>query len=270
MQITNSYIVRILNKSLDPLMTAHGFMRKGRVYYKQSGDILFLLGTKAVGSYFAAVTGFPSHAFSLIEGFWIDGVDYWDVKVNLTKPNIILPDLDIENICFHVQSNIDGSINRKLPHPYRNERHNGLQGLSENEAERNDLWVMPENETELPEFIEEMHSQIHACFLDKYEELLSLDKLEEYTIGRLHQYNIERGFTDDMPFEEGVFGGNYKHYLNYAVLFYKKYGPIEKYQKLSARLNEWRIANKSSPWVKYEYSMNKQELFSHAHNKKRK
>ena len=245
MQITNNIVIRILNKSLDPLMKAYGFMRKGRVYYKLSGDVLFLLGTKAVGSYFAAVTHFPSHAFTLTEGFWINGVDYWNVKVNLTNPNIILPDLSVMNYCFHVQNNRSGTIHRKQQHPYRNAEHNDLQRLSENEAERNDLWILPEDEAEWPEFLEEMHSQIHACFLDKHEDLLRLDKLEEYSIERLHQYNIDCGFTDDKPFEPGVYGGNFNHYLDYAVLFYKKYGSIEKYQKLSARLNEWRTVNKN-------------------------
>lgn len=240
MPLTNSNIIRILNKSLDPLMRTHGFMRKGRVYYKRSGDILFLLGSQAVGSYFADVTGLSSHSFSLVEGFWIDGVDYWKSKVNLTTPKIVLPNVFIMNSCFHVQDNDDGCIHRKQIHPYP-------------DVERNDLWIMPENDAERSEFIEEMQDQIQICFLGEYEKLLKFDILEEYSIGRLHQYNIHRGYTDDRPFERGVYGGNLKNYLDYAVLFYKKYGPVEKYEKLSTRLNEWCIANNESI---RDYSLN--------------
>ena len=232
MPLTNSDIIRILNKSLDPMMKIHGFVRKGRVYYKQSGDILFLLGTKAVGNYFAAVTGFPSHAFTLAEGFWIEGVDYWNSKVNLTAPKIILPDVFSVNLCFPIQDNADGNIHRKQLHPYPNE-------------DRNDLWIMPEDETEQSDFLEEMQDQIQSCFLKKHEELLSLDKLEEYSIDRLHQYNLQRGYTDDKEFERGDYGGNLLNYLDYAVLFYKKYGFTEKYEKLSARLNDWCVVNKN-------------------------
>ena len=230
----NKEVIRILNSFLNPLLKAHGFKRKGRVYYKVMNDIVFMLGTKAVGSYFAQVTGFPSCAFSLVEGFWVSSVDYWNAQVNLVPPNIQLPDVFSTNAVFHINDNY-GNIMRKVSSPYLS-----LNLDNPKEMERRNLWLIPNNEEGQNAVLNEMKQQIMDCFLDKYE-IIAKDYsiLEEYTIGRLRQYNIERGYEESKSFVRGSYFGNYCHYFDYAILFYKKYGPVELYNKYFSLLNEW-------------------------------
>ena len=236
MIMDNKYVISILNDVLEPIMKAHGFKRKGRIYYKEKNDIVFLLGTQGVGNYFAQVTGFPSCTFRLMEGFWIQNVDYWNARVNLCSPNIQLPDVFSMNAVFHFNDKSDGCILRKVQSPY--------QYLNLNnpvEMERMDLWLIPDKDEEQGPVLDELREQVTDCFLSKYEMIVNNSrKLEECTIGKLRQYNIERGYDENKPFVHGSYLGNYRHYLNYAVLFYKKYGPVELYNKYYTLLSEWR------------------------------
>lgn len=220
-------------------MKGHGFKRKGRVYYKEVNDIVFLLGTKAVGNYFAQVTGFSSCTFVVVEGFLIKGVDYWGTPVCTVGPEILLPDVFCTNALFHFNSMTNGYILRKTEHPY-----DTLNIPNPKEKTRMDLWLLPEEEYEQQCFLNEMQEQIVEGFLSKCDTIANdSNQLEEYSIGKLRQYNIERGYDENKPFIQGSYYGNYLNYLDYAVLFYKKYGPRSLYDKYILLLNNWRIAN---------------------------
>jgi hypothetical protein len=235
----NKVVTSILNGVLGSVMKSHGFKRKDRVYYKETNGIVFLLGTQAVGNYFAQVTGFPSHTFSLVEGFWIPEIDYRNTQVNPVSSDIQLPDIFATNTVFHINDRSDGHILRKAPKPYLY-----LHLNNPAEMERTDLWLLPDDDEEQCMLLDELRQQVTDCFLDKYEMIANdRSKLKEYTIDKLRQYNIERGYDENKPFVSDSYCGNYRHYLDYAVLFYKKFGPAELYNQYAALLNKWQNAN---------------------------
>lgn len=97
-ELTNSEVQKLIHKTLDPIMKAEGFSRTGRTYCKEIDGLVFILTTAASSSYFSAVTGWPSHAFSVFDGIWIDeyAPAFWDaIPKRRTKAEYIFLNLSI-------------------------------------------------------------------------------------------------------------------------------------------------------------------------------
>ena len=101
MPLENKDIVKRIHRTLDPLMKGEGFARSGRTYYKQAGDLIFVLSTVAVGAYFSSVTGWPSHAFSVWDGVWVEGISpaiIGKYPKKQDKRGVYIPE---PHTCFH-------------------------------------------------------------------------------------------------------------------------------------------------------------------------
>lgn len=230
-KLTNNEVIKLVNMTLDPIMKNEGFSRSGRIYYKKVNDLIFILQTSAVGHYFSEITGWPSHSFGINCGVWCDGISEYifNLPKRRDKNGTLIPD-------YPVCEGID-EINRKAEHPYR---FLGLKyGANKVERKRNDIWIMPDNVLKQKQFLNELVEQVKINFLDNYKKYTNYIELEHLLVGKRHDYNIEAGYSDDMVFDGKTCIGNFNYYLQYAILFYKKYGPKEKYLKYLKRYEEW-------------------------------
>lgn len=242
-KLTNSEVQKLIHKTLDPMMKKEGFKRKGRTYYKKSADIIFVLHTNAVGAYFSSVTNWPSHAFSIWDGIWVDGITPGYIKrypKKSDKDGIYIPEV---HTCFHITGDdLKYGINRKEQHPYwENAIQYGVD--SEPERKRRDIWVMPNNMDEQVIFLQELIEQVQSKFLNchmKYTDIKQLYKL--ILEGRL-SFNRNRGYEEGMAFCSDSFIGNFQGYLQYSVLFHQRYGSNEEYVYYLRRLEEWSKMN---------------------------
>lgn len=246
--ITNQYVQKKIHKKIDPMMKEEGFSRYGRTYYKKDKDLIFVLATEAVGAHFSTVSGWPSYAFSVYEGIWVDGICPAILKRYPKKKDrngVYIPEAFN---CFHITglpgkplsygiSRIQESPNAQIA------KELGIKNQAE--WKRRDLWLMPANEIEQEAFLDELNQQVQELFLGRYNEYTDIGKLEELILNGPRKYNEEKGVTDETPFTKGTTGGNLQHYLEYAVLFYQKFGPEEKYRFYLKRLEEWGKATRN-------------------------
>lgn len=241
-EITNQYVQRKVHKKLDQAMKKEGFSRNGRTYYKKDGELIFILSTEAVGAHFSAITGWPSYTFSVYEGIWVDGICPAILKrypKKKDKNGVYIPE---SFNCFHITGSPGAQLNYgiKRIHESLNEKTAKEFGIT-NQAEwkRRDIWLMPMEETEQESFLDELSQQVQELFIRRYSEYTDIKKLEGLILDGPRKYNQEKGVTDETPFTKGTAGGNLQHYLDYAVLFYQKFGPEEEYQFYLKRLEEW-------------------------------
>lgn len=237
--LTNNEVQKLIHKTLDPIMKAEGFLRTGRTYYKEMDGLVFILTTAASSSYFCSVTGWPTHAFSVYDGIWIDGIcpgilGRYPKKKD--KEGIYIPEAFN---CIHITQNGMGySIKRIAEHPYSDTAQ--TYGVT-NKAEinRRDLWVMPDDAEAQAAFLAELKQQVIECFLCRYREYMDISKLEHLILDGPRKLNTEKGFADDQPFSKDNLAGNFQNYLSYAVLFHQRYGPEDKYLFYLTRMEQW-------------------------------
>lgn len=243
-ELTNSVVQKLIHKTLDPIMKAEGFSRTGRTYCKEMDGLVFILTTAASSSYFSAVTGWPSHAFSVYEGIWIDGIcpgilGRYPKKKD--KNGIYIPEAFN---CIHItQEGLKYGINRIAEHPYL-ETVQTYGVTNKAEINRRDLWVMPDEAEAQAAFLEELKQQVIDCFLCGYQEYIDISKLEHLILDGPRQVNAEKGFADNQPFSKDNLAGNFHHYLDYAVLFHQRYGPEDKYLFYLNRIEQWAKLHK--------------------------
>lgn len=243
-ELTNSYVQRLIHKVLDPIMKPEGFHRTGRTYHKHIGAQMFILTTAASSAYFCSVTGWPSHAFSVYEGIWIDGIcpgflGRYPKKKD--KNGAYIPEAFN---CIHItQDGLHYGIKRIAEHPYRE---NALAYGITNKAEinRRDLWIMPDDAEAQTDFLTELKQQVIDCFLCRYQEYTDQSKLEHLILDGPRQANTEEGFADNQPLSKDKLAGNFHHYLDYAVLFHQRFGPEEKYRFYLDRMEQWARLHK--------------------------
>lgn len=233
-----------IHQTLDPIMKAEGFKRKGRTYYKQSGDIIFVLQINAVGAYFSSVTNWPSHSFSIWDGVWVDGITPGYINrypKSRDKDGAYIPEA---HTCFHLTGDdLKYGIHRKDLHPYADIAiQYGVN--SEPEKNRRDIWVMPEERDLQEAFLQELEEQVCACFLNCYSEYTEPGKLQELILDNRRVFNQNRGYEEGQPFQSDSYAGNFQGYLQLSVLFHQKYGTEERYQYYLNRYEEWARVHK--------------------------
>lgn len=235
--MTNNDVIKLINKTLDPIMKKEGFRRKGRKYYKKCDDIIFVLETKAVGPYFSSVTNWPSHAFSIWDGIWVDGINpgyYGKYPKKIDKDGIYIPEA---HTCFHITGDNYG-INRREEYPYLEKAiRYGVE--IEAEQKRRDIWVMPYDSSEQLYFLKELTEQVRKKFLDCYLKYTDTKQLHKLILDGRMAFNLDHGYKEGMDFCADSYVGNFKGYLQYAVLFYQRYGDKEQYTYYLRRLEEW-------------------------------
>ena len=242
MPLENKDIVKMIHRTLDPLMKGEGFARSGRTYYKQAGDLIFVLSTVAVGAYFSSVTGWPSHAFSVWDGVWVEGISpaiIGKYPKKQDKRGVYIPE---PHTCFHITSPPDNAlqygIDRAHPHPYEEW---GQKIGVENPAERqrNDLWIVSEEEAQQAALFRELEQQVREKFLDRYNHYTDITALEGLILDAPRLFNHRRGVDDDTPLPKDSNAGGQQYYLHYATLFHQRYGTEEQYLFYLHRLEEW-------------------------------
>jgi len=245
-EVTNAIVQKLVHKALDPVMKKEGFKRKNRTYYKKSDEMIFVLTTKAVGAYFSSVTHWPSHAFSVFDGVWIDGITPGKVNGYPTKTDkegTYIPEF---YTCLHLSGDdLAYAIHRKEQHPYlESAARYGVN--SEAEKKRNNLWVMPDDTKEQQLFLQELQEQIQTCFLDECRKCGDIDFLKKLVLDKRLEYNRNRGYEDGMAFSAKSFVGNFQGYLEYAVLFHQRYGSEEEYRYYLQKFEEWSALHNRS------------------------
>lgn len=242
--MTNALAQKLIHKTLGPMMKREGFLRKGRAYYKQMGDLIFILKTEAVGAYFSSVSNWPSHAFAVYDGIWIDGISpgvLGRYPKRTDGGGCYIPE---GWNCVHINHKGDPlryGIRRQAEHPYlESAARYGVTSLPE--QKRNDLWVMPEEPEEQAALLRELAEQVQRLFLDRYQQYLAPEQLKTLVVDLPYAFNVRRGYVEGAPFAKGKLLGNMAHYLNYATLFYQKYGPEEQYRYFLGRYEEWAAA----------------------------
>ena len=243
-ELTNTEIKKAIHKTLDPIMKKERFHRNDRTYYKQVDNLVFVLGTEAVGAHFSTVTGWPSYAFSVSEGIWVDGISPAIVKQypKKDKNGIYIP--KIFNT-FHINmksDNVRYGIERRMENPYMNLAAD-LGITNPAEKSRRDFWIMPADESQQVDFLVELQEVIQEKFLACYLEYVDFQKLERLILENPRNCNVEAGYIEGMNFSKGALG-NLKHFLEYATLFYQHYGPQKTYQMYLKDLENWSAANK--------------------------
>lgn len=241
---TNAAVQKLIHKTLDPLMKQEGFKRKGRTYYKKVGDIIFVLQTSAVGAYFSAVTNWPPHAFSVWDGVWVDGITPGYIKrypQKCDRKGVFIPEACT---CAHITGDdLKYGICRREEHPYWETAPDwGVK--SEAERLRRDIWVMPEDRDARPAFLQELAAQVQTGFLSCYMKCTEAEYLKKVLLERRLHYNRSRGYEEGMPFRPDSYAGNFQGYLEYAVLFYQRYGPEKDYLYYLNRLEDWAKLHK--------------------------
>lgn len=242
--LTNSEVQKLIHKTLDPIMKAEGFSRTGRTYCKEMDGFVFILTTAASSSHFSTVTGWPSHAFSVYEGIWIDGIcpgilGRYPKKKD--KNGIYIPEAFN---CIHItQDGLKYGIKRVAEHPYlETAQEYGI--TNKGEINRRDLWIMPDDAETQTAFLAELKQQVIDSFLCRYQEYMDISKLEQLILDGPRKVNAEKGFADDQPFSKGNLAGNFQNYLDYAVLFHQRYGPEDKYLFYLNRMEQWAKLHK--------------------------
>ena len=243
-ELTNSEVQKLIHKTLDPVMKKEGFKRKGRTYYKKCNDIIFVLHTNAAGAYFSSVTNWPSHAFSVWDGIWVDGITPGYIKrypKKSDKDGIYIPEA---HTCIHITGDdLKYGINRREQHPY-SEKAIQYGVDSEPERQRRDIWVIPDDKDEQLNLLQELIEQIQTNFLKCYMNYTDIEQLKKLILDRRLSFNRNKGYEDGMDFRSDSFVGNFQGYLDYAVLFHQRYGSDEQYAYYLKRLEEWSKIHK--------------------------
>lgn len=254
-ELTNKEVQKLIHQTLDPIMRPEGFRRSGRTYYKQLGDVLFVLNTSALGAHFSSITNWPAYAFSVDDGIWIDGISPGVLNRYPKKKDRDGTYIPKAFNTFHINCDPDNSLKygiyRLEAQPYTEIA--PLFGIT-NPAEMNrrDIWVMPDVPASQAAFLEELKQQIEGKFLNCYREYTDLKKLESLILDGPRQANVEKGFDDNTPITRDHCGGNFHHYLDYAVLFHQRYGPEEKYLFYLNRMEAWaKVNNRKIPACYY-------------------
>lgn len=243
-ELSNRDVQTLIHKTLDPLMKKNGFRRKGRTYYKKLEDMIFVLQTGAVGAYFSSVTNWPSHAFSVWDGIWVDGISPGYLNKYPSKSDAAGIYIPQANTCFHMTGDVCRyGINRRELSPYWSAAQRyGVE--REAERKRSDLWVMPDSPKEQTSFLQELVDQVQTSFLDCYMQYLVPDNLKKLVLDGPLRYNQNRGYKDGMVFRADSSVGNLRRYLQLAVLFHQKYGAEEEYLHYLKMYEEWAKVHK--------------------------
>gem|GEM_PF-4347794 len=220
--IDNAQVIKMIKKTLDPILKSDGFDTvRGRYWYKYDGDFIFLLGTEAMTPWFSYVTKYPTHSFSVWYGIWIDYIDrpHYDYFKKLYGKPLCPTGKNGELFPKYYDCKTTSSfltkpaLNRTIS---QKDILRSFPKISVIEKARRDIWLCG-NDDQIEVMLENLKDVVHAEFLCQYPKYKSVDYL--------------RALVEEHSGNVGKNGGPIPNNIEYSTLFYRRWGPCDKYIK---------------------------------------